>query len=56
MMNPKFLSYVALDSDGHRFLSCCVLGGHKRWMHGDPIKQIEEEEDRSAVRRVLDDA
>jgi hypothetical protein len=24
--DPKFLSYVALDSDAHRFLSCCVLG------------------------------
>jgi hypothetical protein len=30
--------------------------GFKRWVHGDEIKQIEEEEDRSAVRRVLDDA
>jgi hypothetical protein len=30
--------------------------GFKRWVHGDEIKQIEEEEDRSAVRRALDDA
>jgi hypothetical protein len=29
--------------------------GFKRWVHGDEIKQIEEEEDRSAVRRLADD-
>ena len=28
--------------------------GFKRWVHGDEIKQIEEE-DRSAVRRLADD-
>jgi len=28
----------------------------KRWVRGDEVEQIEEEEDRSAVRRVLDDA
>ena len=26
--------------------------GYRRWVHGDPVKQIEEEED----RRWLDDA
>jgi hypothetical protein len=30
--------------------------GFKRWVRGDEIKQVEEEEDRSAVRRALDDA
>jgi hypothetical protein len=29
--------------------------GFKRWVHGDEMKQIEEEEDRSAVRRLVDD-
>jgi len=29
--------------------------GFKRWVHGDEIKQIEEKEDQSAVRRWLDD-
>jgi small-conductance mechanosensitive channel len=29
--------------------------GFKRWVHGDEIKQIEEEEGRSAVRRLVDD-
>jgi hypothetical protein len=29
--------------------------GFKRWLHGDEIKQIEQEEDRSAVRRLVDD-
>jgi small-conductance mechanosensitive channel len=30
--------------------------GFKRWLHGDEIKQqIEEEEDRSAIRRLADD-
>jgi len=35
------------------------IRGYDRWAHGDrikQIKQIEEEEDRSAVRRLLDDA
>ena len=32
------------------------IRGYDRWAHGDRIKQIEEEEDRSAVRRLLDDA
>ena len=49
--DPKFLSYYALGSDAHRFLNCCVLEifivvfirGFKRWVHGDQIKQIEEE-------------
>ena len=27
--DTKFLSYVALDSDAHRFLSCCVLGNNR---------------------------
>lgn len=31
------------------------IRGYKRWAHGDEIKRIEEEEDRSAVRRWLDD-
>ena len=29
--------------------------GFKRWVHGDEIKKIEEEENRSAVRRLADD-
>ena len=32
------------------------IRGYNRWVHGDQIRQIEEEEDRSAVRRLLDDA
>ena len=31
------------------------IHGYNRWMHGDEIKQIEEEEDRSAVRHLPDD-
>jgi len=30
--------------------------GFKRWVRGDEVKQIEEEEDRSEARRWLDDA
>jgi hypothetical protein len=30
--------------------------GFNRWVHGDGTKEIEEAEDRSAVRRLLDDA
>ena len=32
------------------------IRGYNRWVHGDEIKQIEEDEDRDAVRGVLDDA
>jgi hypothetical protein len=32
------------------------IRGYNRWVHGDRTKQIEEEEDRSAVRRLLNDA
>ena len=32
------------------------IRGFKRWVHGDDqVKQIEEEEDRSAVRHLIDD-
>jgi len=31
------------------------IHGYNRWVHGDEIKQIEEEEDRSAVRHLADD-
>jgi hypothetical protein len=31
------------------------IRGYKRLVHGDEIKRIEEEEDRSAVGRWLDD-
>jgi hypothetical protein len=30
--------------------------GFNRWVHGDRTREIEEAEDRSAVRRLLDDA
>jgi hypothetical protein len=30
------------------------IHGYSRWVHGDEIKQIEQEEDRSAVRRLVD--
>ena len=32
------------------------IRGYNRWVYGDQIKQIEEEDDRSAGRRWLDDA
>jgi hypothetical protein len=32
------------------------IRGYNRWVHGDEIKQIEEDEDRDAVRGALDDA
>jgi hypothetical protein len=32
------------------------IRGYNRWVHGDEIKQIEEDEDRDAVRGLLDDA
>jgi hypothetical protein len=32
------------------------IRGFNRWVHGDQLKQIEEEEDRSAVRCWMDDA
>ena len=32
------------------------IRGYNRWVHGDEIKQIVEDEDRDAVRGVLDDA
>jgi hypothetical protein len=32
------------------------IRGYNRWVHGDQTKQMEEEEDRSAVRRWLNDA
>ena len=32
------------------------IRGFKRWVHGDDqVKQIGEEEDRSAVRHLIDD-
>ena len=36
-------------------VTAVFIRGYKRWVHGDEIKRIEEEEDRSAVRRSLDD-
>ena len=32
------------------------IRGYNRWIHGDEFKQIEEDEDRDAVRGLLDDA
>jgi hypothetical protein len=37
-------------------VTAVFIRGYNRWVHGDQIKRIEEEEDRSAVRRLLDDA
>jgi hypothetical protein len=37
-------------------VTAVFIRGYNQWVHGDEIKRIEEEEDRSAVRRWLDDA
>jgi len=50
-----------VGSDAHKFLNCCVLGiyilvfvrGFKRWVHGDQIKQIEEEEAEDLIDESL---
>jgi hypothetical protein len=37
-------------------ITLVFIRGYNRWVHGDEIKQIEDDEDRDAVRGLLDDA